>query len=215
MPFQDRREAGRALGDRLAARQRDGELPDPVVLALPRGGVPVADEVARALGAPLDVVVARKIGAPFQPELGVGAVAGDEPPLYDPGLLAHLGLTEADLALVAEREREEVRRREELYRQGRPALRLAGRSAVLVDDGLATGATARAALRSVRRAEPSRTVLAVPVAAPDAAEFFAREVDDFLCLERPASFGAVGLWYEDFAQLTDDEVLQVLRVGHR
>lgn len=214
MRFRDRREAGQALAGRLTAQQREGRLNDPVVLALPRGGVPVADEVARALGAPLDVVVARKIGAPFQPELGVGAVAGEAPPLYDRGLLSHLGLSEADLSLVAEREREELRRREELYRRGRPALALGGRAAVLVDDGLATGVTARAALGSVRRARPERIVLAVPVAAPEAADFFRREVDDFVCLDTPSSFGSVGFWYDDFAQLTDDEVLDILHVTH-
>jgi putative phosphoribosyl transferase len=214
MRFRDRREAGKALADRLTAQQRDGNLPHPVVLALPRGGVPVGDEIARALGAPLDVLVSRKIGAPFQPELGVGAVAGDEPPLYDPVILGHLGLSEEELAPVAERERAEVRRREELYRGGRPAAELTGRSAVLVDDGLATGATARAALRTVRRAEPARTVLAVPVAAPEAAAYFTGQVDDFVCLQQPAGFGAVGFWYENFSQLTDDEVLDVLRVPH-
>lgn len=214
MRFRDRREAGRALADRLTAQQQDGNLPDPVVLALPRGGVPVGDEIARALGAPLDVLVSRKIGAPYQPELGVGAVAGNEPPLYDPAILAHLRISEEELAPVAEREREEVRRREELYRGGRPAVPLAGRSAVLVDDGLATGATARAALHSVRRAEPTRTVLAVPVAAPEAADYFTGQVDDFVCLQQPSGFGAVGFWYENFSQLTDDEVLDVLRVPH-
>jgi len=214
MRFRDRREAGRALAERLTAQQSAGDLPDPVVLALPRGGVPVGDEIARALNAPLDVVVARKIGAPFQPELGVGAVAGDEPPLYDPAILGHLGLREEELAPVAERERAEVRRREELYRGGRPPVRLAGRSAVLVDDGLATGATARAALHTVRRARPARIVLAVPVAAPEAADYFTGQVDDFVCLYRPRGFGAVGFWYDNFSQLTDDEVLDVLRVPH-
>jgi len=216
MQFRNRRDAGRALAVPLAERQRAGRLPDPVVLALPRGGVPVADEVARALNAPLDVVVARKIGAPFQPELGLGAVAGDAPPLYDPSLLVQLGLTEEDLRPTAERERTELRRREECYRSGRavspPAT--AGRSAVLVDDGVATGSTARAALRAVRRAGPSRLVLAAPVCSPGAAGLLAAEADDIVCLRNPPAFGSVGQWYADFGQLTDADVLDVLRAAH-
>lgn len=212
MQFLDRREAGKALADKLTEQQRDGRLPDPVVLALPRGGVPVADEIARALGAPLDVVVARKIGAPFQPELGVGAVAGEAPPLYDPVLLGHLGLTEEELRPVAEREQAELRRREELYRHGRPALDLTGRSAVLVDDGVATGSTARASLRAVHRARPARTVLAAPVCSPQAMELLSRDADEIVCVHVPAAFGSVGFWYQRFPQLTDDEVLNILHV---
>lgn len=212
MQFKNRREAGKVLAEQLVERQRDGRLPDPVVLALPRGGLPVADEIARALDAPLDVLVARKIGAPFQPELGVGAVAGEAPAVYDPDLLARLGLTEEALAPVAEREQAEVRRREELYRHGRGALRLAGRSAVVVDDGVATGSTARAALRAVRRAEPARAVLAAPVCSPEATAMLSWEADEIVCSHRPASFGAVGFWYEQFPQLTDDEVMQILHV---
>jgi len=212
MQFLDRREAGRALAGKLTERQRQDRLPDPVVLALPRGGVPVADEIARVLGAPLDVVVARKIGAPFQPELGVGAVAGEAPPLYDPALLGQLGLSEDELRPIAEREQAELRRREDLYRHGRPALQLEGRSAVLVDDGVATGSTARAALRAVRRAGPARTVLAAPVCSPQAMELLSDDADEILCVHVPSAFGSVGFWYQQFPQLTDDEVLNILHV---
>ncbi|WP_314174167.1 phosphoribosyltransferase [Streptomyces winkii] len=212
MQFRDRREGGRALAEKLTAQQQEGRLRDPVVLALPRGGVPVGDEIARALGAPLDVVVARKIGAPFQPELGVGAVAGDAPPVYDPMLLGHLGLSERELEPIAEREQSELRRREEAYRHGRGRLDLTGRSAVVVDDGVATGSTARAALRAVRQAGPVRTVLAAPVCSREAKEQLSGDADEIVCAYVPPAFGSVGFWYEDFPQLSDDEVLDILHV---
>jgi predicted phosphoribosyltransferase len=201
------------LGEHLRILQEKGTLPDPVVLALPRGGVAVAREVARALEAPLDVLVVRKIGAPFQEEYGIGAIAGDDPPLYDKRALDRLGLSEASLAEVVERERTELRRREERYRQGRPAPQLRGRTVILVDDGLATGSTARAALRAIRREAPERVILAVPVASPRGADSMREEADEVVCLYRPDSFMAVGEWYEDFAQLTDDDVLDALHGG--
>lgn len=213
MQFRDRGQAGRELGEHLHVLQEKGILPDPVVLALPRGGVAVAREVARALEAPLDVLVVRKIGAPFQEEFGIGAIAGDDPPLFDKRSLDRLGLSESDLADVVERERNELRRREERYRQGRPAPQLRGRTVILVDDGLATGSTARAALRAVRRQAPERVILAVPVASPRGADSMREEADDVVCLYRPSSFMAVGEWYEDFAQLTDDDVLEALHGG--
>lgn len=211
MQFRDRKEAGRELAEQLRIRQEKGILPHPVVLALPRGGVAVAREIARALEAPLDVLVVRKIGAPFHEEFGVGALAGDDPPLFDEDTLYRLGLSEADLAPVVARERKELKRREERYRQGRPAPQLRDRTAIVVDDGVATGSTARVALRAVRNQQPERLVLAVPVCAPEAAEELRREVDDFVCLHQPRLFSAVGEWYEDFGQLTDNDVLQALR----
>ncbi|MEU2280947.1 phosphoribosyltransferase family protein [Streptomyces sp. NPDC013178] len=212
MQFRDRRQAGRRLAEVLRTQQEKGALPDPVVLALPRGGVAVAAEVAQVLDAPLDVLVVRKIGAPFQPELGVGAIAGDDA-LFDEDALVRLGLDKSELAPVVERERGELRRRERIYRQGRPAPDLRGRTAIVVDDGLATGGTARAALRAVRRRAPRRVVLAVPVGSPEAVALLHSEADEVICLHAPASFMAVGLWYEDFEQLSDNDVLEALHTA--
>ncbi|MDG9717215.1 phosphoribosyltransferase [Streptomyces sp. DH24] len=213
MLFRDRRQAGRELAEELLEVQAGGALPDPVVLALPRGGVAVAREVARALDAPLDVLVVRKIGAPHHEEYGVGALVGEEDPLYDGAALDRLGLGPEDLAPVVERERTELRRRERRYRQGRPAPEVRGRTVIVVDDGLATGSTARAALRALRRQGPARTVLAVPVGSPEAAEALNAEADLVVCPYRPDTFMAVGQWYEDFEQLTDEDVLEALEAG--
>ncbi|WP_030863971.1 phosphoribosyltransferase [Streptomyces sp. NRRL S-37] len=210
MRFHDRRQAGRELAARLRERQDEGALPDPVVLALPRGGAAVAVEVAGALDAPLDVLVVRKIGAPFHEEFGVGAMAGDGVPLLDQDALRRLGIDEADLAPVVERERTELRRREQRYRQGRPAPELRGRTVIVVDDGLATGSTARAALRALRAQDPGHLVLAVPVGAAEGVALMRSEADEVVCLHEPVAFMAVGQWYEEFDQLTDDDVLDAL-----
>ncbi|MER5476921.1 phosphoribosyltransferase family protein [Streptomyces sp. NPDC002734] len=215
MRFHDRREAGQELGFRLMQWASDGELFEPVVLALPRGGVPVAAEVTRALGAPLDVLVVRKIGVPGRPELGVGAVVGDDPPLFDRTSLDMLGLSEERLAPDVAREREEVRRRSLRYRGERPLPDVLRRAVILVDDGLATGVTARAALRHLRRQDPSRLILAVPVGAPQAASALRAEADDVICLRQPRDFQAVGLWYEDFEQVDDDEVVRILEASRQ
>lgn len=209
-PFADRQAAGRLLAARLRQLWPPGADDQPIVLALPRGGVPVGREVADQLGAPLDVLVTRKIGYPYQPELGVGAIAEGGEPVFDDALLARLSLSRAALAPVVERERAELGRRVMVYRGGRPPPRVAGRPVVLVDDGLATGVTARAALRSLRDRSARYTVLAVPVAAPSSAAAMRREADEVITLVTPAAFRAVGEWYVSFRQLTDADVLQLL-----
>jgi predicted phosphoribosyltransferase len=214
--FADRRMAGRLLArclrDALAGAEHPlGEAAGgPVVLALPRGGVAIAREVADALAMPVDVLVTRKIGHPFQPELGVGAIAEGGEPVYDELLLSKLGLTRSVLHPVAERERAELNRRVRVYRGGRPPPDVAGRPVILVDDGLATGVTARAALRSLRARSAGRTVLAVPVAAPASMAALSGEADDLIALAAPATFKAVGEWYSSFRQLTDSDVLELL-----
>jgi putative phosphoribosyl transferase len=200
--FRDRRHAGALLGARL------GHLrgADPVVLALPRGGVPVAAEVAAALRAPLDVLIVRKLGAPGQPELALGAIGEGGVRVVNADLVARLGLTSADVDAVEARERDEIERRRRLYRGGRPMHPIAVRCVVVVDDGLATGATAKAAVAVVRAANATRVVVAVPVGAPDSLTAVARDADEVIALGAPPAFRAVGAWYEDFRQVDDDEV---------
>ncbi len=211
MRFADRSQAGHDLAERVCALRAAGGLPDPVVvLGLPRGGVPVAAVIARALDAPLDVLVVRKIGAPGQPEYAVGAVTGGAPPFYDMPAVEALGVSPPTLGALTERERAEVLRREALYRGDRPAPELAGHSVVVVDDGLATGSTARVALRSARAAGAARLVLAVPVGSAQAARALRTEADEVVCLSTPAGFESVGQWYDDFRQLTDAEVIALL-----
>lgn len=204
--FIDRRDAGRRLGQALAPLQKD----NPVVVGLPRGGVVVADEVAEALGAPLDILVVRKLGAPGQPELGMGAIAEGGVTALNHRLIDMLGIHPASLQAVADHEHTELERRVRTYRKGRPPLDVTDRLVVLVDDGLATGYTARAAARALRQRGAGTIVLAVPVAAPETVEELREEVDDVVALETPRFFGAVGQWYQDFAQTTDAEVLAIL-----
>jgi putative phosphoribosyl transferase len=211
MRFQDRADAGRRLSFALA-RYRDEA---PIVLGLPRGGVPVAYEVARALGAPLDVWVVRKIGAPFQEELGVGAVAEGGEIHFNDRVLGELGLSQEDVAEVAQRKVDEVDERVRRFRQGRPPPELEGRTVIVVDDGIATGGTVRAALRAIRRRRPARLILAVPVAAAVTLESLRSEADEVVCLDEDPDLMAIGFYYRDFGQTSDEEVLSLLDRAHR
>jgi putative phosphoribosyl transferase len=211
--FSDRTEAGRRLAAAVAEHlARHPGLDDPVVLALPRGGVPVAIEVARRLSAPLDLVMVRKIGVPFQPELAAGAVVdGDAPEtVYNADVLRMARLTQEDLDEIRDRELAEIGRRRAVYLADRAPVPIEGRDAILVDDGVATGATTRAALRAVTRRGPRSVTLAVPVAAADTLAALKREADHAICLETPRDFRAIGLHYDDFGQVPDAEVVRLL-----
>ena len=211
MTFVDRADAGRRLASLLAGLDRQGGLP--VVVGMARGGVPVAVEIARALGAPLDVVVARKLGHPRQPELGLGAIAEGGVRVVNVALVEQLHVDGAVLDAVAGREVEELERRRRVYRGDRPPVPVAGRTVVLVDDGLATGFTARAAIEVMRRRAAARVVLAVPVAPPDALEALRDVADDVACVEATEQFFGLSEWYEDFAQVSDDEVTRLLALA--
>ena len=201
--YADRVEAGRVLADHAAHwRQTPGLL----VLGLPRGGVPVARELARGLAAPLDLLLVRKLGAPGQEELALGAIASGGARVINDGVVKQLGIDEATVERIAERERAELERRERAYRGDRPAPDLHGRTVFLVDDGLATGATMRAAVAAVASRDPERIVVAVPVAPPDTVRRLEGETAETICPLTPWSFGGVGGWYERFDQLTDDAV---------
>lgn len=205
-PFEDRRDAGR----RLAARLAHLASADPVVLALPRGGVPVAYEVARALRAPLDVFVVRKLGVPGHEELAMGAIASGGLRVLNEDVVRMLRIPDAWIDAVTDREQREIDRREKIYRAGAPMERVEGRTAILVDDGLATGATMRAAALALRRMNPRGLLAAVPVGAPSSCQALSEDVDEVICLEQPAAFFGVGQWYRDFSQTTDDEVRRLL-----
>ncbi len=205
MPFRDRSEAGLQLADALA---RFGDA-QPVVLALPRGGVPVAAEIARALGAPLDLILVRKIGLPTQPELAMGAVVDGDPPLVvrNDAVIRMARVSEAEFRAACARELAEIERRRQRYLAGRARVAVAGRTAIVVDDGVATGATTRAALRAVRAGNPQRLVLAVPVAPTESLAAMRAEADEVVCLEDHRQFDAIGRFYTDFRQITDGEVI--------
>ncbi len=210
-PFRDREDAGRKLAERLV-RYRDER---PIVFALPRGGVPVGYEISRALGVPLEVFVARKLGAPGQPEFGIGAVAPGGVRILNEDVVRRLGIPEDYLERITERETAEVQRRMRLFRGDRPEPDVRGRTVILVDDGLATGVTARAAVAALRRLQPQRLVLAAPVCASQTAELLGPEVDELVCLEAPSDLGAIGFWYRDFAQTSDEEVIELLESARR
>lgn len=205
--FRDRTEAGQLLASKLTAYI---DHPDVLVLALPRGGVPVAFEVARALHAPLDVLVVRKLGVPGYEELAMGAIASGGIRVLNDDVVRMLGISEAMINKEAAQEQHEVERRESLYRGDRPASEIHGRTIILVDDGIATGATMRAAVAAVRQRQPARIIIAVPVAASATCEEFGAQVDELVSVIRPEEFYAVGSWYEHFTQTTDEEVRNLL-----
>lgn len=200
--FKDRADAGRQLAAKLS-HLRDAQ---PIVLGLPRGGVPVAFEVAHALEAPLDVINVRKLGVPWHEELAMGAISTGNVRVLNNDVIMSAGVTKEDLESVSRLQRLELDRRERLYRQGRPAPELLGKAVILVDDGIATGATVRAAIAVIRAQHPAKLVLAVPVAQASVASELAREVDELVCVLTPADLYAIGLWYESFPQLADEEV---------
>ncbi|HXB14307.1 MAG TPA: phosphoribosyltransferase family protein [Solirubrobacteraceae bacterium] len=210
--FRDRAEAGRLLGERL---RRFAGRPDVVVLALPRGGVPVGAEVARELQVPLDVFVVRKLGVPGHEELALGAIAAGGVRVLNRELIDALGLPPEWLEAIDARERRELERRERSYRGELPPQELEGRTVIVVDDGLATGATMTAAVEAIRAREPAAVIVAVPVADPEVCEAVGAAADETLCLLAPHSLGAVGFYYADFSQTTDAEVRELLAAAHR
>lgn len=210
--FKDRREAGKMLAQRLSAYI--GRL-DVIVFALPRGGVPVAYEVALALNAPLDVLIVRKLGLPGQEELALGAIASGGIHILNEDIIRALAVPEEAINVVARKEFQELQRREQMYRGDRPASDVRDRTAILIDDGLATGASMRAAVAGLRAQQPARIVIAVPVAAPETCSAFEFEVDEIVCLMTPEPFLGVGRWYADFRQTTDEEVRTFLEEATR
>ena len=205
--FRDRTQAGRLLAQKL----KDVSVgTNPLVLALPRGGVPVGFEIARALHCDLDIFLVRKLGAPGEEELAFGAIASGGVRVLNQALIAQLGITNDEIERATACGRLEIERRERLYREGRSALPVQGRVAILVDDGLATGASMLAAVRAVRDLHPTRIIVAVPVASHDVCEEFQRHADEVICAKTPKPFRAVGLWYEDFSQTSDTEVKELL-----
>lgn len=208
MPFIDRQDAGRQLAEALAAYKTQ----KPVVLALPRGGVPVAAEIAAALDAPLDLVLVRKIGVPFQPELAMGAVVDGTTPVTvrNEDVIALTGVSERIFAEVRDKELAEIERRRQRYLGARPHPQLAGHSIIVIDDGIATGATTRAALQAMRQHKPKKLVLAVPVAPTETLRKLRDDADEVVCLEDYQDFGAIGYFYSDFRQVTDEQVTEIL-----
>lgn len=205
--FKDRHEAGMRLARKLAEYTHGGDI---IVLGLPRGGVPVAYEVATALHAPLDVFVVRKLGAPHQEEFAIGAIASDGICVLDREAIAHLGITESRIASIIKLETLELERRDKLYRGSRPFPDLAGQVVIVVDDGLATGTTMRAAVEAIRVRHPARVIVAAPVASTSACAALREVADDCVCVACPEPFYGVGKWYDDFSQTTDHEVITLL-----
>lgn len=209
--YANRIEAGRTLAAALLEKQ----YPNPVVIALPRGGVPIAAEVAKTLNAPLDLVLVRKIGVPWQPELALAAVVdGPRPELViNEDVRAAANVTDEEMEALRQEQMREIERRRHIYLQGREPLAIAGKTAIVIDDGIATGATMRAALKALRRAKPGKLVLAVPVAPVETVQRLRDEVDEVVCLQTPEPFYAIGEFYRDFTQMTDEDVVDALARG--
>lgn len=214
LPFEDRLEAGRLLADEIASRE--GKTPGRrgVVLGLARGGVPVGFSIAERLVVPLDVMIVRKLGVPWQPELAMGAIAKGVR-LFDDRTVRHLGISQEEIDSIVAREEGELERRETYYRGGQPATDLRNRDVILVDDGLATGSTMLAAVRAARAAQPARIVVAAPIGSQEACRRVRDEADELVCLARPERFYAVGQWYRDFEQVSDEEVERLLAESRR
>jgi putative phosphoribosyl transferase len=210
--FQDRVQAGQVLARSLRSLVFEA---NPLVLALPRGGVPVAFQIAQALPADLDILLVRKIGVPGQEELAVGAIASGGTRVLNKSLIRHLGISPAAIEQATAREQMEIERRERLYREGRPALPIEGRTAILVDDGLATGASMLAAVQAVGVQQPKRVIVAVPVASREACDEFRRQVDNVICAATPEPFYSISVWYQDFSQTSDAEVRDLLERAAR
>jgi len=208
MIFSNRTDAGRRLAGRLTAY---ANRPDVIVLGLPRGGVPVAFEVAKALHAPLDVFLSRKLGVPAQEELAFGAVATGGVRVLDRDIIREVGISDEEVERVTENVKKELERRERVYRAGRPPLKVEGQTVLLVDDGIATGSSIRAGVNALKQMKPARLVIAVPVAPASTCHRLRAEVDELVCLHTPELFYAIGQFYEDFSQLTDEEVIDLLR----
>jgi predicted phosphoribosyltransferase len=212
MIFHDRAEAGKFLATKLT---RYANRPDVFVLALPRGGVPVAFEVAKALEVPLDLFIVRKLGFPGREEAAMGAIASGNVIVLNEPMLHELPIPRQVIQSVVDRERQELKRREKMYREGRPKLDVRGKTVILIDDGLATGSTMRAAAQALRKKSPKRLVVAVPVGAATTCDEFRSEVDEVVCGIEPPHFGAVGAWYQDFSQTSDEEVQWLLEEASR
>ena len=211
-PFKDRQDAGRELSQKLSAYAR---CPDGLVLALPRGGVPVAYEVSLALSLPLDIFIVRKLGVPGREELAFGAIASGGIQVLNHDVVRMLSIPDEVIQFVAKRELQELQRRERMYRGNQPSLEVRDRTIILIDDGLATGASMRAAVAGLRSQHPARIVIAVPAAAPEVCAAFRAEVDEVVCAITPERFHGVGRWYEDFSQVTDEEVRILLEEANR
>lgn len=207
MVFENRKEAGEKLATELTEFRHD----QPIVLALPRGGVPIGFEIAKILHAPLEVIVSRKIGAPYNPEFGIGAIAEGNVRVLDESVIELLGISPETLKQLTENEKEEIKRRIALYRNNKPLPSLKNRTVILVDDGLATGVTARAAIAAIKRKRPKQLIFASPVCAYDTAREFEHVVDQVVCLTAPVDFTSVGMWYRQFHQVSDEEVIHFLK----